>query len=126
MKSKAMTLALSLAAAGALLAAPAGAQQMPDPETVNGQVVDLTCYVNMGLHGEDHKMCAEVCAKKGLPLGLLGSDGQIYLLSGQGMPAADITEDLIPHAEEQVAVTGPVIKRSGARSIVVQKIESAG
>lgn len=125
MKSRLMgaTLALGVAALGAT---PAAAQDQPAPETISGQVVDMTCYLNMGLKGADHKMCAEVCAKAGLQLGILGSDGQLYLATDKGMPAPDVNPKLIPFAEEQVTVTGVVHERSGARSIVIDKIEAAG
>ncbi|MGH7539899.1 MAG: hypothetical protein ACRELC_02765, partial [Gemmatimonadota bacterium] len=117
--------ALALGAA-TLVASPAMAQEQPAPRTISGQVVDMTCYLNMGLKGADHKQCAELCAKAGLQLGILGSDGRLYLATDQGMPAPDVNPKLIPFAEEQVRVTGVVNERSGARSIVIDRIEKAG
>lgn len=122
-RTLAATFALGI---GTLVASPAAAQAPAASETISGQVVDLTCYLNAGLQGADHKMCAEVCAKAGLPLGILGSDGRLYLATDKGMPAPDINPKLIPFAEEQVTVTGVVHERSGARSIVIDKIEAAG
>src|SRR5215468_3092438 len=42
--------------------------------TVKGEVVDLACYLSKGSKGKRHKTCAELCAKKGLPLGVLTED----------------------------------------------------
>ncbi len=127
MKSKALTLAL-VAAAGALIARPAQAQEMkmPEPETITVQVVDMACYVNAGLMGADHKVCAEVCAKAGVPLVFLTDEGGIVLPTGMGMPSTGQNEKLIEFAEQKVEVTGPVMERAGARTIVVQKIAKAG
>lgn len=116
-----LTLA-ALAAAGAAFIAPTQAQAQ-EAQTISAQVVDLACYLNMGLHGEDHRECAQVCADAGLALGFLGSDGQIYFATGKGMPAANANEILRPHAEHEVQVTGVVHDRSGARSIVIDKVE---
>lgn len=125
MDSRALATALALGV-GALAASPAATLAQAEAETISGQVVDMTCYLNAGLKGADHKMCAEVCAKAGLQLGILGSDGRLYLATDKGMPAPDINPKLTPFAEEQVTVTGVVRERSGARSIVIDKIEAAG
>lgn len=118
MKSKMLTLA-AVAALGAFAAQPAQAQEA---QTLTATVIDLACYVNMGVTGEEHRECAQVCADAGLALGFLGSDGQIYLATAPGM-AQSVTPTLRPHAEHEVAVTGKVMERNGARSIVVEKIE---
>lgn len=119
MRRRAFTLAFAALAAAALAAQPAEAQEST---TITAEVVDLVCYLNMGVKGEGHRECAQQCADAGLALGFLGSDGQIYLASGAGMPAEPGNEMLRPHAEHTVEVTGVVHERSGARSIVVESI----
>src|SRR5205814_8813668 len=51
-------------------------------EKVTGEVIDMSCYLHHPetSTGSGHKKCAETCAKKGLPMGLLTSDKQVYLL----------------------------------------------
>jgi len=120
MKSKALTLAFAAIAATALAAKPAQAQEST---TITAEVVDLVCYTNMGLKGEDHRECAQVCADMGLALGFLGTDGQIYLASGQGMPAAPTNADLRPHAAHTVEVKGMLNERSGVKMIVIESIK---
>ena len=124
MKSKALTLAV-VAAAGALIAQPAQAQEM-EAQTITAQVVDMACYINGGMKGDDHKMCSEVCAKAGVPLVFLTEDGGILLPTGMGMPSTGQNDKLIEFAEQKVQVTGPVMERAGARTIIVQKIAKAG
>lgn len=135
MRTMSMAAAAALATAGLLGgAAVAAAQSAPSekPEqaaqsrTITAQVVDQSCYLAQGLHGADHKMCAEVCAKAGVPLVFLGEDGQLYLPVSSAMPSAGFNEQLVEHAEENVRVTGKVAKKSGANSITVEKIEAAG
>ena len=48
--------------------------------TVKGEVVDLACYLAQGKRGPEHKSCAQMCAKGGVPIGLLTSSGELYLL----------------------------------------------
>jgi hypothetical protein len=127
MKSKALTLAV-VAAAGVLIASPVQAQdmEMPEPQTISAKVIDMACYINAGLTGDDHKMCSEVCAKAGVPLVFLTDEGGIVLPTGWGMPSTGQNDKLIEFAEQKVSITGPVMERAGARTIIVQKIEKAG
>ena len=61
------------------LAAQAHAMTAGDEMTITGQVVDLNCNTTNGASGAGHKACAQACAKAGVPLGVLSSDGTIYL-----------------------------------------------
>ncbi|MDX1579210.1 MAG: hypothetical protein R3266_12040 [Gemmatimonadota bacterium] len=119
MKSKALSMAVLVAAAGAF---SAGSVEAQEATTMTADVIDIACYVNMGLKGEQHRECAQVCADAGLPLGFLGEDGNVYFATGEGMPAPPANEMLRPHAEHTVTVEGEVHERSGARSIVVSKV----
>lgn len=124
MKSKALTLAFAAVAATAVAAKPAQAQEMEmESTTITAEVIDLACYLNMGLKGEEHRMCAQVCADAGLALGFLGSDGNIYFAAEMGMPGPPANPRLRPHAEHTVEVTGMVNERSGSRSIVIESIK---
>jgi hypothetical protein len=119
MKSKALTLAALAVAVGGF-AAPAQAQEAT---TITAEVVDLACYLNMGLKGDSHRECAQVCADAGLALGFLGSDGNIYLATEKGMPSPPANPRLRGHAEHTVEVTGVVNQRSGSRSIVIETLK---
>ena len=47
--------------------------------TVEGELVDVTCYMN-GAKGSEHQMCAIACAKNGQPVGIAAKDGKVYNL----------------------------------------------
>ena len=127
MKSKALSLVLAAAALGIVTTSAEAQMKEPGEEkTISAHVVDMSCYLKSGLKGEDHKMCAEMCAKAGVPLVFLGEDGHIYLPVGRGMPGAGQNDELIGHAEQKVKVTGNVVERSGARTITVDKIAAEG
>jgi hypothetical protein len=116
--------ALSIIAAGS-----AAAQERPGRETardvtLTADVIDLSCKVVHGLSGPDHRMCAEVCADKGIPLALF-VDGQVYVPVSMDMPGTGSNAQLKPFAEQKVQVTGKVIDRGGLKSIVIAEIKAA-
>src|SRR5947209_13961754 len=61
------------------LAAQGHAATAGNEMTITGQVVDLNCFTTNGASGAGHKACAQACAKAGVPLGVLSSDGTIYV-----------------------------------------------
>lgn len=58
-------------------AVPAPAQE---DVTVEGEILDLTCYLHKGSKGRRHRACAEMCAEKGLPVGILTEQDEVFLL----------------------------------------------
>lgn len=48
--------------------------------TVTGEIIDLSCYLQLGKHGEKHKPCGQKCLTAGQPIGLLTKEGGVYLL----------------------------------------------
>ncbi len=92
-------------------------------ESVTGTVVDQTCYMKDQTTnaGPDHKMpaetkdCAAACAKKGLPLALLTSDGKVYEIAG-GL-AENNNAKLIPHIAHTVTITGDTMDTNGKMMI---------
>lgn len=94
------------------------------PQTIKGEVVDLSCYMDHGAKGEGHKGCAESCIKKGLPAGLLTADGQLYLLT-ENHSKEKAYGKLSKYAADQVAVTGTVADKNGMKAISVDDIKSS-
>jgi type 1 fimbria pilin len=111
-------LPLSLSAQ-AQKAAPAG-----DEMTLTGQVVDVNCYVSMGASGAGHKQCAAGCAKKGVALAILGSDGTLYM-PVSSKPGDPQNARLEPFAEGKVKITGTHRMSSGLHTIEIKTIEAA-
>lgn len=61
----------------------AGVNKKPLPGktvTVTGEIIDLSCYFQLGKHGEAHKSCGTKCLQAGQPIGLLARDGTVYML----------------------------------------------
>src|ERR1022692_3666450 len=48
--------------------------------TVRGEIVDFSCYLEVGKHGEKHRGCAQRCLTNGQPIGLLTQNGNLYML----------------------------------------------
>jgi hypothetical protein len=115
---------LSLAGAG-VAAAQATAMQHPKgtQRTISGTVVDVSCKFGLGLSGNDHRMCAQVCADKGIPLAILGSDGKLYLPTSPAMPGDAQNGRLKDFAEQQVTVSGVVFEAGGAHAIQIASIQ---
>ena len=120
-------LAFGIVALGLLGARPAISQEMK-MEMAEGkdveftaQVVDLSCKVVYNLSGDEHRMCAQVCADNGIPLGLV-ADGTLYMPVSKAMPGTGANEQLKPLAEKEVKVKGKVIERGGLNTIIIESI----
>jgi hypothetical protein len=48
--------------------------------TVQGEILDMACYMAEDKKGPSHKSCAQMCAKQGVPIGILTDAGEVYLL----------------------------------------------
>jgi len=92
-------------------------------DVVSGEVVDMSCYMphpETG-RGRGHRKCAETCLKKGLPMGVLAEDGQLYLaLEDHDQPKA--YAELATKAAETVTVEGEKVTIGGVQGIVVEAV----
>jgi len=93
--------------------------------TVKGTVVDVSCKFGQGLSGAEHRMCAQVCADKGIPLAILGDDGKLYVPTSASMPGDGQNGRLKEFAEERVTVSGKVFDAGGAHAIQITSIKKA-
>jgi hypothetical protein len=87
-------------------------------KTVTGEVVDLGCYLGHGARGEKHISCATKCINEGMPMGLLTSNGTVYLLTLNHDDSSPYN-DLKTRAGKMVSVTGTVMARGGMKAIDV-------
>ena len=90
--------------------------------TVRGEVVDVACYIAHGAIGEDHKDCAEACAKAGGALGILTSDGTLYVSllpdDHKSGPNAILTD----HIAHTVEAKGYVRSKGGVNGIMIKSV----
>jgi hypothetical protein len=95
-----------------------GRAQNADAVTVQGEVVDMACYMAKGSRGAAHKACAVMCAKRGVPIGVLTDAGELYLLLDDHNNE-DPYEAVKKLAGERAEVTGKKINKQGVAGIVV-------
>jgi len=128
----------SIAAIALLALIAAGPpQRTPGPKktvTITGEILDMGCFVSRGLRDEIHRECALRCLSQGIPMGLLGPDTTVYILTQNHDRAMDPrafagTPD--PYAQcrdwpaKQVAVTGLVWERKGYKELEVKAAKLA-
>jgi hypothetical protein len=76
------------------------------PLTLTGEVVDVSCYTQLGKRGEGHKACGAACVASGSPAGLLTTDGTLYILMPeQHHPRRDGKVSLAKYLSEHMAQT---------------------
>jgi hypothetical protein len=96
---------------------PAAAQEEAQ---VEGEIVDVTCYLHKGSKGRRHKTCAQMCAEKGLPIGVLTDDGELLLLI-EDHDDPEPYEDAKKLAGEKAAIGGKKYTKGSITGIMVQK-----
>ena len=76
------------------------------PATLTGEVVDVSCYTQLGKRGEGHKACGTMCVASGSPAGLLTTDGTLYILMPEPHhPRRDGKASLAKYLSEHMAQT---------------------
>ena len=87
---------------------------------VKGEVLDMTCYIAYNLSGPEHASCARDCIRSGLPVGIKGEDGKVYLLTGKaGKP---VNAELADYAAKVVTIRGKESVRDGFAQLQVDEI----
>lgn len=94
------------------------------PITVQGEVIDYSCYMQVGKHGDKHRDCGQKCARNGEPVGILAQDGTTYLLMAEEHnPRRDgktsFRQMAIDHMAEIVTVNGTASEVNGQKAIYV-------
>ncbi|MGH2373231.1 MAG: hypothetical protein ACREJ4_00400 [Candidatus Methylomirabilaceae bacterium] len=100
-----------------------GTPSQGDSVTVRGVVVDVSCKFGQGLTGDQHRMCAQVCADRGIPLAILADDGTLYIPTSAAMPGDGQNGRLKDFAEQRVTVRGKAFKAGGARALQIATIQ---
>jgi len=100
----------------------------PNPGTVKtvvGEIVDFSCYLQVGKHGDKHRDCAQKCFRNGQPIGLLTQDGGLYMLMEEEHdPRRDgmtvFRQAAIDHAAHIMEVTGTATSVNGFNALYVR------
>jgi hypothetical protein len=96
-----------------------------EPITVTGEIIDLSCYLQVGKHGDKHRDCGQKCARNGQPIGILLEDGTVYMLIDEehdprrdGM--TELRKQLVDNMANVVTVHGTLSEVEGQKAIYVQ------
>ena len=93
-------------------------------KTVTGEVVDMGCWLGHAARGADHISCATKCLNQGMPMGVLTSNGTLYLVT-LDHDNADPYNSLKSMAGKDVSITGELLSRSGMKAIEASKVQLA-
>ena len=96
------------------------------PTTVTGEIVEFSCYLQLGKHGEKHRACGQKCVNSGQPVGLVTADGTLYMLMEEEHDprrdgaTSDFRKDAAAHMAHIMEVHGTQANLNGYRAIYVQ------
>lgn len=93
--------------------------------TVVGEVIDLSCYLQLGKHGAAHAACGGKCITAGEPIGILTKAGQIYLAMAEEHDArrdgkTTFRKAAADNFAKVMTVTGLQTTVNGVKTIYVQ------
>jgi hypothetical protein len=92
---------------------------------VTGEIIDSWCYITeiMFPEGSAHHQCAVWCAAGGIPVGILGDDGTIYMVLKVGDDATSVANPAVLEIQShRVKVDGALYKRDGINYLVVNQV----
>jgi hypothetical protein len=95
-------------------------------DTITGEVVDLACYMGHGepekMRGPGHRKCADMCLKKGMPIGIVTDEKQVFLVledHDNPKPYAQLKEK----AAERVTIEGTKTSVGGNQGFVIESLK---
>lgn len=115
-------------ALGGLKATDAAAPKAASPRhvTIKGEMIDSWCQVSgiMGpALGTAHHQCAIWCATGGIPTGLMGDDGQVYIILKSDAGGQNVaTPGLLDIQTDQVTVDGMMIEKDGVKYVFIDAV----
>jgi hypothetical protein len=98
------------------------------PMTIDGELVDVSCYMQLGKTGEKHIDCGGKCVRNGQSAGILTPEKDLYLvIAEEHHPRrdgqADIREQLAANMGKQVSATGMVHRTKEGNAIFISAMD---
>lgn len=96
------------------------------PVSVTGEIVDASCYVQLGKKGAAHLDCGKQCIMNGQPVGIVDSKtGQLYLIMAEQhdprkLGKVDIKKTFADLLAKTVTINGIMNEAGGVKTIYVQ------
>ncbi|MBL8240218.1 MAG: hypothetical protein JNM66_22545 [Bryobacterales bacterium] len=94
--------------------------------TAVGEIVEFSCYLQLGKHGEKHRACGQKCINNGQPVGLVTADGTLYMLMEEEHDprrdgaTSDFRKAAAEHTAHVMEVSGTLASHRGYQAIYVQ------
>ena len=101
------------------------AANAPKRVTVTGEIIDTWCYVTeiMFAEGTAHHQCAVWCALGGIPVSILGEDGNVYVVLKIEDEESNVANPRIVNIQtHKVTASGDLYKRDGVRYLIVTQV----
>ncbi|MHB1843641.1 MAG: hypothetical protein ACYCWW_02240 [Deltaproteobacteria bacterium] len=94
------------------------------PMTVTGEVVEVSCFLQLGKRGEKHIGCGTKCIQNGQPIGVVDDKGNLFVLFAEPHdPRRDGQVDLkatfLPLLAKRVTVSGMAEEHKGTHALYV-------
>ena len=90
--------------------------------TVQGEILDSACYFSHEARGAEHIDCASKCVQKGIPMALVDSKGDLYLLNeDHDNPKAYAQAKAM--AAKTVTVTGNLVQNKNWKVLFVESVK---
>lgn len=123
------TTVLALGLGAAMLGGAAADAAEGTRVTVKGEAIDTWCYFSgimgppEGVTGSAHHTCAMWCSAGGIPVGLLGEDGEVYMVLKIGTDDQSNGGDTqLQIASHTITADGMLYERDGIKYIVVAQV----
>ncbi|RED51587.1 hypothetical protein [Aestuariispira insulae] len=123
------TILRTIKTAAAMLAVVtlSGTGQAAEPTRiqVTGEVIDTWCYVTeiMYAEGTAHHQCAVWCAVGGIPVSVLGEDGNVYVVLRVEDEDTNVASPrMLTVQSHKVTVDGDLIERDGVKYLIVTQV----
>jgi hypothetical protein len=99
------------------------------PATVTGEVVDVSCYLQLGKRGAAHVACGTKCITNGQPIGIVDDEDNLYILFAEEHHPrrdgeADLRKIMLPLLAKRVIVTGMMTEMKGYKALFVPAVAS--
>lgn len=94
------------------------------PARVVGEVVDVSCYMQLGKRGEAHIPCGTNCVENGAPIGLVDADNELVIVMAEEHDPrrygnVALKEAMLPFMARTVEVAGMLTERNGVKTLYV-------
>jgi hypothetical protein len=95
--------------------------------TVTGEVVDVSCYLQLGKRGAAHIECGSKCISNGQPIGLVDAEDNLYILfAEEHHPRRDgkveLKDTFLPLLAKNVTVGGMMTEMKSYRALFVRAV----